>query len=586
MKRFGVIMVIIVCLLPLILYNCSKYGSRDGESLANFRYKTIKRKVLILPITGRGDKTSFIEVQAAIKNTLDNHFIVIQDNRKFKATRSKDKALKYCAKAEADIVMILSYHKTDESFIFNVNVYSFEDKGRKKLSRSFSGVGSEFIAKLTDFLNKDLYPSMTKRYPKVYKGRAPSGVQVLFESQRTFPDWINNIPLDNQYQYFVGEVGGMRNKQRASREAINEALWNIALGVEAIVEGVQKHSSKERVSAKNQQLVKEFKSDLRITTRVTLRGAKVVKRYFRQVQLPDRTPTWEYYVLMRYPRKKIVKKIVYVVKKAKKKAKKKGMKKFRVAREIIKSVEHEIVENDSSLTESIKVKTRVKEYVPVAADKKSSRRRRRKIAYAPKDMVKIPGGIFVSGRDGQWDDNPTKRREMRGFYLDQYEVTVKDYRKVMRKLPPDKPSWGWKDDHPVVKVTWNEAKNYCKKLGKRLPTEWEWEYAATGPEHYIWANGNSFNPGEYCCSSGKYSKDSTCPVGTYRPNGYGLYDMSGNATEWTASWYNTDERTDYVLRGGSWGDSNDYDFCVTVRYSNTYSDRVSNNGFRCAQSVE
>ncbi len=587
MKRLVFITVIFLSLMPFILSTCgggsnTKPSRQAKEKLTGFQYKQIKRKLLILPIKGRGDSNTFQEVHRAIRNTLDNHYIVVEMNKKFKATASKEKALRYCAKAEADLVMLLSYLKAGKGFIFNVTIYAFEDQGKKRISRSFTGKGSDFVIKLSDFLNKDLSPSLTRRYPKVFKGTAPAGVKVLDETPGGLPDWISNIPNGSKYQYFVGEIGGMENKKRARREAINEALWNMALGVESIVEGVSKHSIKEKASGKNRQLIKQFKSDLRITTRVTLRGAKEVKNYYRQVQLPTQKPVWEYYVLMRYPKPKLLKKIVKVAKKAEKTAKKKGSKKFVIARQIIRQVKQEVVENDSSLTQSVKVfRTEIRDYVPVVAVKKKKNVRTAYSSFGSEDMVKIPGGTFTSGKDGYNKDNPPKKRRIKTFYLDKYEVTVKKYRQVMGRLPDNEPSWGWKDNHPVVNITWHEATNYCKKQGKRLPTEWEWEYAAAGPEKFTWPNGNSFTDSDYSCSVGSKDENSTSPVGSYQPNGYGLYDIGGNVWEWTSSWY---DANNHVLRGGSWNEGTRHNFRVSYRHYYTFHPlSTTANGFRCAR---
>jgi len=121
------------------------------------------------------------------------------------------------------------------------------------------------------------------------------------------------------------------------------------------------------------------------------------------------------------------------------------------------------------------------------------------------------------------------------------------------------------DDQPVVGVSWYAARTYCLWLSLmasngqdtsryRLPTEWEWEYAAAGKEkrEYPWPN----EKGEPNSKLLNYNNNvgATTPVGSY-PEGAtpeGLYDMAGNVWEWTYSWWDDTTRSHRVLRGGSW----------------------------------
>ena len=130
-----------------------------------------------------------------------------------------------------------------------------------------------------------------------------------------------------------------------------------------------------------------------------------------------------------------------------------------------------------------------------------------------------------------------------GFYIDRYEVTQADYFKVMRANP----SFFKGDDRPVEKVSWNLAVAFCAKVGKRLPTEQEWERAiragTTSP--YYWGENQ---PDRYAWHKGNADKQ-THVVGEKEPNSWGLYDMAGNVWEWTQSDH---ERSGKVARGGSW----------------------------------
>jgi formylglycine-generating enzyme required for sulfatase activity len=154
------------------------------------------------------------------------------------------------------------------------------------------------------------------------------------------------------------------------------------------------------------------------------------------------------------------------------------------------------------------------------------------------------------------------------------------------------------DEHPVVNVSWNDAKKFCEWLSKvtgkewRLPTNSEWE-AAVGTTKYPWGDyyPPNWDDGNYAVAEdGKDDRakvgvdgiKGTAPVGSFKMNVLGFYDLGGNVTEWM--WDGLDEKAARrVIRGGNWDGSAER--CAVANRSNGYPGyRRNDNGFRVALS--
>lgn len=174
----------------------------------------------------------------------------------------------------------------------------------------------------------------------------------------------------------------------------------------------------------------------------------------------------------------------------------------------------------------------------------------------PKDGLEyawIPPGGFQMGcvsadEQCEGDEKPRHPVEItKGFWMGRTEVTVRAYRKFVQDTEREMPKAfdffnpGWEDtDHPMVNVTWHDSEAYCEWAGGRLPTEAEWEYAARGGKEglkYPWGNEITHDDANFSGKGGRDNRDYTAPVGSFPPNGYGLYDMAGNVWEWCADWY-------------------------------------------------
>jgi formylglycine-generating enzyme required for sulfatase activity len=191
----------------------------------------------------------------------------------------------------------------------------------------------------------------------------------------------------------------------------------------------------------------------------------------------------------------------------------------------------------------------------------------------PDKMSFIPGGDLLAGKV-----SPFKEMNIKAICMDKYEVTQAEYERVIGTNPSEFKGGFFDsgDDHPVEGVTWHEAKEFCQKMNKRLPTEREWEKAAKAgtTTKYYWGNEHD---GAYTWTA-RSGESGTHTVGQKKPNNYGLYDIYGNVWEWTDSNYDSSKK---VLRGGSWDD--DPGGVRSDRIGSGPTVRNNDVGFRCSK---
>ncbi|MBW4646390.1 MAG: ergothioneine biosynthesis protein EgtB [Goleter apudmare HA4340-LM2] len=249
------------------------------------------------------------------------------------------------------------------------------------------------------------------------------------------------------------------------------------------------------------------------------------------------------------------------------------------------------------------------------------------------EMVQIPAGEFEQGSNSIAaldNECPAHKVYLNTYWIDRYPVTCSQYLSFIEAGGYTNPLWwseaGWqwvqkdkvklplymcndstKDNHPVCGVSWYEAEAYSRFVGKRLPTEAEWEKAASWDVKancdriYPWGVAESTAISDHCNCDRQIA--TTTPVDAY-PGGqsaYGVYDMLGNVWEWTASWfdaYNGFQSYPYmgysqvyfdhkhrVLKGGSWAT---YSWSLRSSFRNWYHPGVRQifAGFRCAADEE
>src|SRR5580704_15189955 len=169
------------------------------------------------------------------------------------------------------------------------------------------------------------------------------------------------------------------------------------------------------------------------------------------------------------------------------------------------------------------------------------------------ELVVVPPGDFVMGSNDTPYEKPERTISIkRPFAIGRREVTFAEWDQCADagacKYKPEDHGWG-RGDRPVINVSWDDAKLYVgwlsQKTGQkyRLPSETEWEYAArAGTKTPFWWGKDAGSGHAQCDNCGSPIKQQVVPVGSFRPNGFGLYDTAGNAAEWVEDCWNDNYR--------------------------------------------
>jgi formylglycine-generating enzyme required for sulfatase activity len=221
------------------------------------------------------------------------------------------------------------------------------------------------------------------------------------------------------------------------------------------------------------------------------------------------------------------------------------------------------------------------------------------------EMVVIPAGSFQMGSNDYEDEKPIHSVNLKSFALGKYEVTLSQWTALMGSYHGYFKDCG--DNCPVERVNWNDIQQYIQKLNQktgqqyRLPSEAEWEYAARAESTTKYSWGNDIGQNNANCNScgSQWDNKGLAPVGSFKPNAFGLHDMHGNVWEWVqdyrhdnysaaptngSAWETGGKQEERVLRGGSFS-GNPASLRSANRSSSSPRYSYGFSGFRLARTV-
>lgn len=214
------------------------------------------------------------------------------------------------------------------------------------------------------------------------------------------------------------------------------------------------------------------------------------------------------------------------------------------------------------------------------------------------EMVLVPPGCFTLGTEaGKDNEKPTTHICFnKPFWIDRYEVTDEQFRQFHGVADYTGEFWPG-ENMPRVQISWFEARAFCQLRDARLPTEAEWEYAARGPDDWMYSWGNQWNPANVSSVGGSMPR----PVGSVAgvASWVGAKDMTGNVWEWTSTAYKDypydpndgrenpdDTSAARVMRGGAYGAKLEMSGRTVMRSAQTGVKVLNDVGFRCVRDVQ